>query len=85
MALSIDFSSANNKSSDTWYVGKRIDYRYHAEDASINITLQADGDELEYIKRKFNNISTVNGAHVVRWYGDHARFIIGNILVFEDE
>lgn len=52
--------------------------------------LQADGHELEHIKRQFSNPSTdgpgrkdltipITGAAVMRWYGDIARTILLNL------
>ncbi len=39
--------------------------------------VQADGDELEKIRRNFSNIP-MSSARVVRWHGDIARFIVSN-------
>ena len=47
------------------------------------LELQADGDELEHIKRLFSLGGTYSipmpQKRVVRWYGDIARTIIGNL------
>lgn len=47
------------------------------------LELQADGDELEHIKRVFSLGGTYTipmpQKRVVRWYGDIARTIIGNL------
>ncbi len=40
--------------------------------------IQADGDELTAIYRKFDKLPYCN-ERVVRWYGDTAKFIIGNL------
>jgi hypothetical protein len=41
------------------------------------IEVQADGDELLHITQRFTNLPMTNG-RVVRWFGDHARFIVAN-------
>jgi hypothetical protein len=43
------------------------------------IEVQADGDELEYIKNKFTNIP-MSTNRVINWYGDIARFIASNMF-----
>lgn len=43
--------------------------------------VQADGNELEAIKRQLENIPFAKGKRVVRWFGDDARFIIANIVM----
>ena len=40
--------------------------------------VQADGDELEYIRKKFTNIPMTSD-RVVRWHGEMALFILSNI------
>ena len=42
-------------------------------------SVQADGDELEYIMKNFAGIPTCVNNRVVSWYGDHAKFIVGNL------
>jgi hypothetical protein len=42
--------------------------------------VQADGDELEYIRNNFTNLPTATG-RVARWFGETARFIIANLKV----
>ena len=43
-------------------------------------SIQADGDELDYISDKFGIAALVpRGERVVRYYGDQARFIVGNL------
>jgi hypothetical protein len=39
--------------------------------------VQADGDELEYIRNEFSNLRMSRG-RVVTWFGDDARFIAQN-------
>lgn len=64
-----------------WHVGEPHPLRgmqYHAMISGV-YEVQADGDELAFIIRKFSNLPNVN-AFVVNWYGDHAKFIVGNLL-----
>ncbi len=42
------------------------------------VKVQADGHELEYIKANFSGIPMAN-CRVVRWTGDMAKFIVGNL------
>ena len=43
-------------------------------------SIQADGDELAAIRSKFGDtIPTSFGERVVRWYGETALFIVGNL------
>lgn len=41
-------------------------------------SVQADGHELEYIEKQFTNLPKAN-IRVVNWFGDHAKFIVGNL------
>lgn len=43
------------------------------------VFLQADGHELEYVHENFKKIPRTNNRSVVRWYGDHAKFIAANL------
>lgn len=60
------------------------------EIASHVTEIQADGHELEYIRQRFGNkqndsrstvpfVSTFALPRVMRWFGDDAKFIIGNL------
>ena len=62
-----------SKYEETFHVGDKIPRWYSSEVKEI----QANGDELEHILSKNNNIPT-SSKRVVRWYGDHAKFIVGN-------
>jgi len=45
-------------------------------------SIQADSDELWHIISRFTNLPYVmnqDDAPVQRWYGDHAKFIVGNL------
>jgi len=41
--------------------------------------IQADGDELNYIEHRFWNVRWAKSS-VVRWYGEDAIFIVGNLI-----
>lgn len=44
------------------------------------VMIQADGDELDYIINKFGVAAMrPKGNTVVKWYGDVAKFIVGNL------
>lgn len=59
-----------------WHVGTETPTAYADEVRE----LQADGDELDYISDKFGIAALVpKGQKVVRYYGDQARFILGNL------
>ena len=59
----------------TWHVGKKMpdDYIHLIE------FVQAHGDELQEIYRQFAHLPQARLAKVVRWYGDHAKFIVANL------
>ncbi len=46
---------------------------------SIVIEMQADGDELDHIRNLYSNIPFRDGKRAVRWYGEMAKFIVGNL------
>ena len=70
----------SNNTIDSWKVGETMDIlTYKGAIDSILI----DGDELEYVKTHFSNlpsVSTASNNYVVKYYGEMARFIVGNIL-----
>jgi len=47
-------------------------------DLQTRLEVQADGDEMEFISEKFRNLP-FSESLIQIWYGDHARFIIGNM------
>jgi len=61
-----------------WHVGnERLAMLFEPEKV---VMVQADGDELTAIFEQFRNIPAASGlCRVVRWYGDHAKFIAANI------
>lgn len=60
----------------SWHIGEKIIMQY--ETISQVDEVQADCDELEYIKSNFTNLPMSN-SRVVRWFGDHARFIVAHL------
>lgn len=60
----------------TWRVGTETPTGY-----ALDVTdLEADGDELDYITDKFGVAALrPKGQPFVRYYGDQARFILGNL------
>lgn len=67
-------------------VDERAEFEWHtgkARPGGLNLDrveeIQADGDELKYIRHNFDNLPMANHVHVVRWRGDLARFILSNI------
>lgn len=58
----------------TWYVGEENPCVWEIVD-----TVQADGDELEYLRRTFENLPFSNRSRVQTWRGDFAQFIADNL------
>jgi hypothetical protein len=51
--------------------------RFHKQEKIFEV--QADGDELMYIKENFNHVPMPKHQSVVRWFGDMAAFIANNL------
>ena len=47
------------------------------EEVDYTSELQLDGHELEHVQTKMSNLPQATG-RVVNYYGDHAKFILGN-------
>ena len=64
----------------TWHVGQPSPIS-HSEAADVD-EIQADGDELEHIVDMFpiNRSLPIPRGRVVRWFGDHAKLIAGNLI-----
>ena len=62
----------------TWHIGSLPHPDISGNEESVE-DVQADGDELDRIKKHFTNLPMTT-ARVVRWYGDDAKFIAGNIF-----
>jgi len=75
------YVSEKNGDSFDWYVGDGRVWRRFPQDAANVDFVQADGDELTYILDNFNNLPHYSGPNkrVHRWFGDHARLIVGNL------
>ncbi len=78
MALSATYTINGEQKSTVWYAGTNT--------TELNVIgsfvthLQADGEELQYLLRVFENIPRCNNHRLVySWFGDHARFIAANI------
>lgn len=68
----------NNKQAlTTFHVGDKVS-PFDQDGISAGVTeVQADGDELDLI-RKYSAGLPTSAARVVVWYGDDAKFIAGN-------
>ena len=68
-----------------WYVGERALFKDRQWELADVDEVYADGDEFNFIFRQIDNIPRlIKDGHYVnhgRWFGDHARFIAGNLLV----
>ena len=76
MSLLISTRIANRHVNTEWHI-----YEYmliSSEDLPHIRSIQADGDELEYILRKFENIPH-NDARIQVWYGEWAIYIAANL------
>lgn len=59
-----------------WHTGEEVSFDTTEK---LPIEVQADCHELEYIERRFTNLPMVRNGGVIRWFGDHARFIFANM------
>ena len=62
-----------------WYVGQEAGPLQDSYNINRTVAIQADGDELENIMRRFANIPRVTPNRVVTWYGDTAKFIVKHL------
>ena len=62
----------------TWYVGECVPKMDGLNGDRCDF-VQADGDELLFIKSRFHNLPIVRGNEVVAWTGDLADFIFRNL------
>lgn len=62
-----------------WRVGERENTEVIRKMARHATEVKADCDELEFIINHFKNIPRRKNALVVRWYGDLAKLIAGNL------
>ena len=67
----------------SWHVGDVLpfDFRDHVQEVT---EVQADGDELQLILDQATGLPMVNRIgnypRVQHWYGDHAKWIVANLL-----
>lgn len=69
------YIETSNKGIIHWHTGGSVP----CIDISEVIEVQADGDELQYIQTHMPTLPHANHIRVVNWYGDHAKFIAGNL------
>jgi hypothetical protein len=65
-----------------WHVGEHLNGKamQTLESDGYRVCLvQADGDELEWLKSHFSNLPHVNHMLVQKWRGDHATFIFDHL------
>jgi len=63
-----------------WHVDEKVPINQHMVRHVFEV--QADGDELEYVLKRFRDLPHIldgNNARIQYWYGDNARFIAGNL------
>ncbi len=65
----------------SWHIGEPKPLRSYEERWIIEV--QADGDELVYIRRNYSNLPLAHSLVAVRYYGDHAKFIVGNLRLID--
>lgn len=70
---------SSDKQGSTWQVGQELCFDFPPEDI---FEIYATEDELAYILDRFDNIPKIKNSvsEVQYWYGDHAKFIIANLL-----
>lgn len=76
----ITVSPSGSKQQLSWNIGQKLfEGKFHDLANSV-VEIQADGDELDYILVHFENIPIVDNQRVVvRYFGDHAKFICANL------
>jgi hypothetical protein len=74
--LSIKFKSGVER---IWHIHEPNPITYYEVNAIDEI--QADGDELEYIHNMFllTHSLPIPKGRVIRWFGDYAKLIVGNL------
>ena len=61
-----------------WMIADSSPLNLHQFDSVKNI--QVDGDELDYVYSRFPSLCMVRNAKSVKWFGDDAKFIVGNLV-----
>lgn len=75
------FIELNDGCTIEWHVGDKLQIWQPIDPAKprrMAVEVEADGDELDFIAKKFSNIPMTTGRSVV-WTGDMARFICKNL------
>lgn len=67
----------------TWHIGKNYSRTLKAVGRYTVVEIQADGDELEFIRHNVSSIPFINGVRVMNWYGDIARTIVHALYNYE--
>lgn len=62
----------------SWHVGEKLNTKHATHEVK---EIYADGDELSFILQNVEGIPRAKGQRSMRWYGDHARFIVANLLL----
>ncbi len=73
--LYIGFEGSDEGSLE-WHIGEPIAIDLDFENVQF---VQADGEELEYIRRNFSNLPMATNKHAPRWFGDLAKLIVANL------
>ncbi len=60
-----------------WWVGSASPLNHEQE--SMVTDVQADGDELMWVLRNIDGIPKHETRMVQKWFGDHAKFIVGTL------
>ena len=60
----------------TWHIGEENTARTRAAHVTC---VQADGDELTHILKRFDSIPIARDKNVITWFGDHAKFIAAHL------
>lgn len=69
------FSGAKLNQEKHWHIGQQAP---EIPDGFKVVEVHADGDELDYLLDNLTNIP-LSKSPVVKWYGDMAMFVIGNM------
>ena len=82
--MSLIYGSNDADPEHIWYIGNSKPYNSAGsnaldDDDHINY-VEASGQELEYICEHFKDCHIpIPPCYIVRWYGDMAKFIMGNL------
>ena len=77
----MEYLARDNQTTITWHVGESspIDDLGSTLDTNNIVSVRADGAELDYLEHYYPSLPFMVGNKVQRWYGDHAKFIVGNL------